>query len=1263
MKKILSVFVISVSILSLFLLPVPAYATGQQPNQQLQPNPQAPNADPGEARSRWVIDPEVTFIGKNAARAGDLLDWALKNYNWVCVSKVNPADPTAHICDNTQNPIAKYWSLIVLYIVVPLLFFVILATSLVIIITRGKSLTIMKFIPRFIAVVLLIVFSYSILQFLYQFTDMIQGFFLRSNTANPCPPNCISQKDLLYVGWKYKTFMGLRLLGNEYAESAFISLLLTKLTALTYFVMVFLLLVRKIILWFFIIVSPIFPILLLYYPVRNTAKIWIGEFFRWVLYAPLFAIFLNGLVYLWKNQIPLQFVNQNRFRPEMIEYPTAVNILLGGPQEQVTPTNSLNLVETFALYVVSLIMLWIVILLPWILLQIFLDYASNFAPGDTAVMKTLVNMATNPRTPPPGTGPHPGGEGTAISLPFAKKFSIPKDLQPGPTGAAKELKIGNASINATFSQPANLSTATFSNTNLNTAQVNAQVVALANVKVPTMRDIAKYDAALTSRDQSKQVEVTRITQQLEKIANPTVINNSVEQNQINQVYQKSEQGNIVANNIMNAASIAAKNRSQVSNKDVKNVLSQIANPASTSSSTSNTQSTVATNREKLSKLNEMLVKESKSTSKNNQSELAKSILKVNDKTTDKEIANINNQLKMASNTQLGKSITNAINQGAQSSTQIKSVLNQVANPNSVVHTADKQSVTKLKATLEKASKEGNDLATSILKVNDKTSVEEIEALQTRITEARKKGEPIATQVSALAQQTTSLPQNNRVQTVSKADYQAVKDMWKQNYNNLEVPQGMAGTRADWIKDDIATIDETIANLTSTDETKVKEGMDQVSNILPFLMMGGFTQTEIVEYLRAKQDAAKDVSKTLAVEEDEMVMVSRKTTQAEKTMTTSMEMGTPSSGSAAPRSGSSSDDEDDESPLSSLNQTNITNNTTVSTTPAISNEILNMVNVKVPKLQDIARYETQVLKKDETRKADMQNVQSVLAKIANPQKIENTTERAQYEKVKNTLLEEKQKGNKTAQALLNASVRAQGKTSEHAKSILSQIADPSRSTAEADKKRFTDLHETLVKASEEGNQLASSILTTKDATSIDDIQKLREKLKEEKAKGEPVAESILSNLPDDEVVPAANDMQAISDDDYTEVKNLWIENYRNLPVPAEYGSQDSGRIAWITADVKNIEETIALLNEPDTEKQKEGMQRVSEILPMLMLGGFSQNEIIGYLKAKVEAGQIVSAELQKEDEEHVTVAAGTQKEENTQELSANVSQEEKKETEQ
>lgn len=1243
MKRILPILFAFVFAVIAFASPSTTYAQVQQ---QPAPAPGGVGSAQPNSQSIWVIDPEVTFIGKNAARAGLFLDWTLKNYNWVCVNRV-----TDRQCDDTNNPIAKYWSLIVLYIVVPLLFIVILATSIVIIITRGKSLTIMKFIPRFIAVVLLIVFSYSLLQFFYQFTDLIQGFFLRSNIANPCPPDCISQKDLLYVGWDYRTFIGLRLLGDQYAESAFISLLLTKLTALTYFVMVFLLLVRKIILWFFIIVSPIFPILLLYYPVRNTAKIWIGEFFRWLLYAPLFAIFLNGLVYLWKNSIPLVFANANINNPSQIVFPTAVNILLGGPRQFVTPTNSVNLIETFALYVVSLIMLWIVILLPWILLQIFLDYASNFAPGDTAVMKTLVNMATTNKQPPAGGGggsaQNPGG--AAIALPFAKKFSIPKDLGPAPAGMAKELNVEKLTA-ANYAQPTSIPMA-----QVNSATVNAEVISVANVKVPTMRDIAKYDAALTSSDVNKQQEVSRITQTLEKIANPVAVTNTVEREKYVEIHDKistnNEKGNLVANSIMNAASITSKKNAQVSNSQMRETLKQMANPALSSS----------TNRDKMTKLNSMLVKESQGAKTTEKSQLAQSILSVTDKTSDKEIEKIKNQLTNTSSTHLSKSVNSAVQTQAQSSKSIKSVLQQMANPGSVAHTADKQSVTKLKETLQKASAQGNELASSILKVSDKTSVQEIEALQQKIQEAQAKGEPVAAEVAALAQKTAALPSTNRVQNVSKEDFQAVRDMWKENYKNLEVPQGMAGTRSEWIKDDIASIDETIGLLTSTDEEKVKEGMEQVSNILPFLMVGGFSQNEIVSYLQAKQDAAKDVSKTLDIEEEDKVSVSTGTAHVSKTMTASIEEPTSSPAAGSSTSGSSTD-EDDESPLSSIgNVNNTTNYNTTTVQPQVSNEILAMVNLKLPKLRDIAQFETRALKKDTTRTAEVEKVQSVLSKIANPSTITDVTERSQFEKVRETLLSEKAKGNVTAEVLLKASQKSQPvKPHDQIKNVLAQIADPSKVTLETDKKRYSDLHESLTKASAEGNELAKSILSTHESTSVEDVQKLSEKLKEAKTKGEPIAQSVLDHLPDETIVPQDNRLQPVSGEDLAEVTKLWEENYRTLPVPAEFGSEATGRIAWIESDIKVVEETIELLNSLDTEKQQQGMQKVSEILPMLLLGGFSQSDIAAYLKAKVDAGKTVMAELQKEEEGKETVAAAPAQTEAAAQAETTVDEEKKPE---
>ena len=1025
MRKILSIFLSFVFVLLVVVSPLFALSAQAAPppaTTQLQPNTQTD--------SRWVIDPEVTFIGKNAARAGAFLNWTLQSYNWVCVKQVSSAG-TGVQCDDSGNPIAKYWSLIVLYIVVPMLFIVILATSLVIIITRGKSLTIMRFIPRFIAVVLLIVFSYSLLQFLYQFTDLIQGFFLRSDIKTPCPPNCISDKDLLYVGWDYNSFVGLRLLGDKYAESAFISLLLTKLTALTYFVMVFLLLVRKIILWFFIIVSPIFPILLLYYPVRNTGKIWIGEFFRWLLYAPLFAIFLNGLVYLWRSQIPLVFPTAAQVTSTPIVYPTAVNILLGGPQQQVSPTNSINLVGTFALYVVSLIMLWVVIILPWILLQIFLDYAQNFAPGDTAVMKTLVNLSSSRGGSPSGSQP-PSEGGVAVNLPFAKKFSVPIDLKPGPTGVAKEINAQGAILNASFNQPISIPN----------ASVNAQVLNASNVKLPSMRDIARFDVAITSHDITKQVEVSRFTQQLVKIANPVAAQTGLERTQMSslreRLTQQSTRGNVMATSIMNAANASSHSMNSMSNQKVKNMLQQMSNPATAP----------AVSREKMTQLNSMLQKESTQ----NHNQLAASILSVNEKTSEKEIQTIKDQLSQASHSQVSRAVTSTIAQTEKASLQVSTAIKQVANPTTAVKAVDKERVAAVRKSLEKASKEGNQLASSILSVNEKTSATEIESLQQKIQEAKDKGEPIATEVASLATttETTSLPAVNRVQNVSKEDYQAVKDMWKQNYQNLEVPQGMAGNRAEWIKDDIAGIDETVALLTSKDQDKVQQGMDQVSNLLPFLLVGGFSQTEIVDYLKAKQDAAKEVSKSLAVEEEDKVSV--KTThhaQAQQTMSATIEEE--KSPSSASSTGSDSSEEEDESPLTSISQTQ------TSSAAMPTSNVFSMSNIVKPKITDIAKFEVRHLTKDKVEAQRFEETKAMLEKIANPAGFTGDPDHAKIEELRQKLSDDSSKGDTSATSILSA---ATSTTNQDVSQLASSGKELSKEEYEEVKKLWQENYLTL-----------------------------------------------------------------------------------------------------------------------------------------------------------------------------------------------------------
>lgn len=1282
MKKILLSFVIfALGFLAFTFSPVLTHA-------------QAPNASPGV----WVIDPEVTFIGKNAARSGLMLDWTLQNYSWVCVTAVNTrtvGGATGRSCDNANNPLADFWRIIVTFIVVPMLFVVILASSIVIIITRGRSLTIMRFIPRFIAVILLIVFSYALLQFIYQFVDVIQGFFLRSDLTKICPPNCISQRDLLYVGWEYQKFVGYRLLGDQNSESAFMSLLLTKLTALTYYVMVGILLVRKVILWFFIIVSPIFPLLLMYYPVRNTGKIWIGEFFRWLLYAPLFAIFLNGLVYTWRNKIPLVFDNPNIGDASKVIFPTAVNILLGGPKELVrfdpvkNISNSVNLTETFALYVVALIMLWIVILLPWILLQIFLDYASNFSAGESPVVKNLMNRmgkSPAPKSPVgyPPTSPESGG--SALNLPFAKKFNIPESLKQQPIGSAKQMIPEGASR---FARPISLPT----------AQINAQALSLANISVPSMRDIARYDTAQISKDTTRQQEVSQVRQALEKIATPASSTSSVEREKYTEIHEKlsneSQQGNVIASSLLNAVSTVSQQNIKASTSQLKNVLTKIANPATATNSA---------DKERFTKLHQALEKESKE----NNSQLASSILKVNDSTSDKEVDKIKSQLTQTKGNTTIANINSTV-QNHQNAETLRNVFQQMANP-SAVKTADREKTTALHNELVKQSQKGNDLATAILSVKNTTSMKDISSLQDRIARAKEQRDPLATQLADMTKTSvTSLPAVNRVQTVKQEDYEAVKKLWKESY------QGLEGNKSQVVKDDIASIDRIVGLLSSTDSEQVSQGMQEVSAILPFLLVGGFSQTEVIAYLKAKQEAAKETLQTVTQEEEEKVAVPvKKAAEAQQTMAASV----------------SADEDDDEEPSALAGASAATPSAPVVSAPPQNSEILAMSSLKLPTIRDIAKYETSVLKKEKATIDEVEATRSILEKIGNPMPLPAGEEKAKFEQLREKLLEESQSKNPTADMILTAAAHLTEKvdkmsaTLAEMKTVLQQIAAPQSVSTTDDREFYTRLHDYLEKeskeknndlatqilgvnasttaqqlqaikeqliaqsqstddlasqvisgvnsyvqarqfrralqeilkpsaistknkaamqalademkkASDSGNSLASAMLGVQETASDAEIAKMYASLQEANSKGDQFAAQVLKQV-GSSTFPTPQYGTGATDDDYEAVKQLWEDTYRTLPVPGGFSNDTNGRISWIKDDSKQTEDIINLLLDPSKEKKDEGLQKVASIVPFLLLGGFSFPEVVQYLQVKQEAANAVLAELTAEEEKSVTV---------------------------
>jgi hypothetical protein len=559
MKIFLSKIILALLVFQLFLFTSTSTLFAQSPEPAGGTNVDLTEIDEAGV---WKADSDVTFAGKNASRASALLDSIICKdcYHWSSFSFGQGTNPFAPVWVSIRN------------IVYALLSLFILAGAFVLMITRGQSITVKRFIPRFILIIILVTLSFNIISVFYDLTDIIQGFFLQYKGE------FIQAKDLLNVSFPYQDFRGFKRLGPDFEESAFISLLLVKLTAATYYVMFIILIIRKVILWFFIIVSPVFPLLLFFAPIRNTAKIWIGEFFRWLLYAPLFAIFLSGLVALWQTSgIPLNNVNQPCKPNDTVVYPTSINILLGGPCQELAYKpesslyNNINVPQSFMQYIVALLMLWMVIIMPFILLKIFLDFVNNINFSENNMLKMLLNNRPKPTPPPAPKSPH--------VPPLAPPPKIPPPLPPRPplapgpagTGLAKDIREAiqqnlqnKQSIQNSVSQ-AVLKPALVSNPAMQSAM--SQILNATKLKVVTIKDVARMEAALVSKTSvtsehtnkmsSIREETSRLTESINRISGTSSLTTPTEQQQYatlkTTIVAQAEGGNPVAQAVVNAS--------------------------------------------------------------------------------------------------------------------------------------------------------------------------------------------------------------------------------------------------------------------------------------------------------------------------------------------------------------------------------------------------------------------------------------------------------------------------------------------------------------------------------------------------------------------------------------------------------------------------------------------------------------------------------------------------------------------------------------
>lgn len=360
---------------------------------------------PASANAKWEFDPEVTEIGKNADRARQLLWWVLSHPG------VHTAPVFVEIWAFSRNMVYAFVILVVIAF----------GLSFILLRKRATAINIPPILLKIGLILVYVTFSYILILGLVQLSDVMMKFFIErvggQNLFNVifAGPGNIEQN--------YTTFVGYKDINPLNREMVNTSMFLIRTTSLTYFLMALVLILRTIILWFLLIVSPFLALLLPFVFIRNIGWIWIGVFFQWLFYGPLLALFLGALTKIWVSGIPFPFDFSRVDKAPGQVYKTAINILYGGPAQTLSAGNSANYVDTYAEYVISLVMLWTALLLPWLLLRIFRDYCCEMIAAANSTLTAIFDRIRQYPTPAPSAPVAPTTTaGMAAELPFRSRI-------------------------------------------------------------------------------------------------------------------------------------------------------------------------------------------------------------------------------------------------------------------------------------------------------------------------------------------------------------------------------------------------------------------------------------------------------------------------------------------------------------------------------------------------------------------------------------------------------------------------------------------------------------------------------------------------------------------------------------------------------------------------------------------------------------------------------------------------------------------------
>jgi len=833
----------------------------------------------------WVEDPEITAQGKADERARQFLFWVFRSGT----------------IDNDASLI-RVWS-----IARNVAFFAILIVAAVmglgiVIGQRTNFSSTVKIWPQIMRLALLMIyvaFSSTVVIVLIQLSDVMMKFFVET----------LGGKDLLNINFgvlsgeeNYVRFVGCRDLNLRVQEGAQTQMVMLKITNLTYYVMGIMLILRKVLLWFLLFVSPFLALLLPFVFIRNVGWIWIGVFFQWLFYGPLFALFLGGLTTVWRFGIPFIFdfsrVSQDPSKCDSTGYvyPTAINILYGGPAQKLAVCNNGNYVDTFAEYIISLIMLWAVIFFPWWLLRIFRDYCCD---GIMSMKNILLSMYDQMRG---GSPFEPGPAPTSPSTNFGTALKMPKDIESplkiklDTVEQIKKTKTTDITRNLNLSVSNLTDIARFETNNEVKQNFQKNLNFLQNptrAETPTERQrfmnirSELFSRAIKEDKSAKQILSSISTSKIEQIQKREELIKSISQVPVASVVSlkvnvpeakiKSVSSSVLSNVVQNNQVV--NNIAQKTNLQTSQVQQVLASYAQNTNQTSIKQ-------ENMNKIINSVAQQT-GVRKETVAQVINSVAQNISQSTNTISERVSQQTGIERNqvTTIVKSIAQNTSLPANANQPAEVIHEKVAQQTGI----QKEKVKQVAEVFSQTVKENKQMVKQIAKEQNLKEEEVAQIIDDQIPAGPKVQKPI--------EKTISIPPS-----ISIDEYEQVKKMWKDQYQRGEVPvSDNIKSRNQWVEQDSVFITNILNKLVSTVPEIRQQGLDEIGYILPIFLLNNLKGDQLVVYLKAKLEAAKEVQEVLeqkeeakaeikAQEEEELVEVEKpKAQEAEKTMKMSEEI--------------------------------------------------------------------------------------------------------------------------------------------------------------------------------------------------------------------------------------------------------------------------------------------------------------------------------------------------------------------------------------